>query len=161
VWQRRSLLALFVLLACDPAPPGQDVEPVRIEKEQLPDGKAGGTDEAKADPEAPSPARDPSDASPPSDEERKAAKANDPGYASRHDAFNKVCNATELSGANKLKDPSEQAVKTAEWIKAEVHDEGVLKLLSTLPSLPPAGRSETLRIRARLNDVSPCPMADR
>ena len=77
-----------------------------------------------------------------------------------HDAYHKVCNAQELSGASKLEDPSERAITTANWIKAEVEHEDVLKLLASLPSMPPGGRSETLRTRARLADVTPCPMAD-
>jgi hypothetical protein len=131
------LIALLLPLACSGDAKKSDDKP---------DPKADAKTDAKADPAEPA---EKAEAAP-------AAKV-DPAL---HGAYDNLCNAAERSGATEDMDPSERAVKIADWIKTEVKAKEVLDLMGALATMSPERRGPALRDAAKAAGVDPCPLAD-
>lgn len=113
-------------------------------------------DDAEADDEK-APAEPQKTPTPSAEAPDDAAPAEDPALK---DAYENLCNAAERSGATEDMDPSERAVKIANWIKAEVESKEVLDLMGTLATMSPESRGPALRDAAKKAGVDPCPLAD-
>lgn len=87
-----------------------------------------------------------------------AAKAEADAAALR-DAYYKVCNAEQLSGAADT-DPAMKSMHIARWLEREVKAQPVIDLLTSIAVLDAAQRGPRMRAAAKAAGVEPCPIAD-
>ena len=94
---------------------------------------------------------------PPAPAAKPAAPTLDPDYAAD---IKSICNADTLSGADKVKDPSERVQTMVTWLRANLKTDEAKKLLQSFASMAPDSREGMLRGEARKAGLEGCAMAD-
>ena len=75
--------------------------------------------------------------------------------------FEKICNAEKLSGAAAETEPSQKAMKMAQWIGENVHSSDAKNAMSALASVSPDDKERLLKQAAHEAGYDgPCPIAD-
>jgi hypothetical protein len=83
------------------------------------------------------------------------------GCGSAAKDFENICHAEERSGAASVTDPSERAMRIAQWIEANLTSSDAREAFAALASAVPEQRGELLRTAARESGYTgECPMAD-
>jgi hypothetical protein len=82
------------------------------------------------------------------------------GKSEYHKGIEMICFAEQKAGAEGITDPSERAMKIANYLKANLKDEKAMKLMQSFATMAPDSRGTRLREEAKKAGLASCPMAD-
>ena len=82
------------------------------------------------------------------------------GSSEYHKGIEMICFAEQKAGVEGIADPSERAMKIANYLKANLKDEKAMKLMRSFATMAPESRGAHLREEAKKAGLESCPMAD-